>query len=44
MLKIWVAILKCKELSKNKERLEIASIKSLELDNNSNEIKDIVNN
>ena len=33
-----------KELSKNKERLEIASIKSLELDNNSNEIKDIVNN
>ena len=33
-----------KELSKNKERLEIASINSLELDNNSNEIKDIVNN
>lgn len=32
------------ELSKNKERLEIASIKSLELDNNSNEVKDIVHN
>lgn len=31
------------ELSKNKERLEIAGIKSLELDNNSNEVKDIVN-
>ena len=32
------------ELSKNKERLEIAGIKSVELDNNSNEVKDIVNN
>ena len=32
------------ELSKNKERLEIANKKSLELDNNSNEVKDIVNN
>ena len=32
------------ELSKNKERLEIAKKKSLELDNNSNEVKDIVNN
>mgnify|MGYP000720004100 CR=1 FL=1 len=33
-----------KELSKNKERLEIAGIKSVELDNNSNKVKDIVNN
>ncbi len=33
-----------KELSKNKERLEIANKKSLELDNNSNEVKDVVNN
>lgn len=32
------------ELSKNKERLEIANKKSLELDNNSNEVKDIVSN
>ena len=32
------------ELSKNKERLEIAGIKSVELDNNSNGVKDIVNN
>lgn len=32
------------ELSKNKERLKIANKKSLELDNNSNEVKDIVNN
>mgnify|MGYP004593337519 FL=1 len=32
------------ELSKNKERLEIANKKSLELDNNSNDVKDIVNN
>ena len=32
------------ELSKNKERLEIAGIKSVELDNNSNKVKDIVNN
>ncbi len=32
------------ELSKNKERLEIANKKSLKLDNNSNEVKDIVNN
>ena len=32
------------ELSKNKERLQIANKKSLELDNNSNEVKDIVNN
>ena len=32
------------ELSKNKERLEIANKKSQELDNNSNEVKDIVNN
>ena len=33
-----------KELSKNKERLEITNKKSLELDNNSNEVKDVVNN
>ena len=33
-----------KELSKNKERLKIANKKSLELDNNSNKVKDIVNN
>ncbi len=32
------------ELSKNKERLEIANKKSLELDNNSNEVKEIVDN
>ena len=32
------------ELSKNKERLEIANKKSQELDNNSNEVKDIVSN
>ena len=32
------------ELSKNKERLEITNKKSLELDNNSNEVKDTVNN
>ena len=32
------------ELSKNKERLEIANKKSKELDNNSNEVKDIFNN
>lgn len=32
------------ELSKNKERLEIANKKSQELDNNSNEVKDIFNN
>lgn len=32
------------ELSKNKERLEIANKKSLELDNNSNQVKDIVSN
>ena len=32
------------EISKNKERLEIANKKSLELDNNSNDVKDIVNN
>ena len=32
------------ELSKNKERLEIANKKSLELDNNSNEVKNIVSN
>jgi len=32
------------ELSKNKERLEIANKKSLELDNNSNDVKEIVNN
>ena len=32
------------ELSKNKERLEIANKKSLELDNNSNEVKNMVNN
>ncbi len=31
-------------LPEQKERLEIASIKSLELDNNSNEVKDIVHN
>lgn len=31
-------------LSEQKERLEIAIKKSLELDNNSNEVKDIVNN
>ena len=30
------------ELSKNKERLEIANKKSKELDNNSNEVKDIL--
>ena len=33
-----------KELSKNKERLKITNKKSLELDNNSNKVKDIVNN
>ena len=32
------------ELSKNKERLEIANKKSLELDNNYNEVRDIVSN
>ena len=32
------------ELSKNKERLEIANKKSLELDNNSNEVKEIIDN
>lgn len=32
------------ELSKNKERLKIANKKSQELDNNSNEVKDIFNN
>ena len=32
------------ELSKNKKRLEIANKKSLELENNSNGVKDIVNN
>lgn len=32
------------ELSKNKERLELANKKSLELDNNYNEVKDIVDN
>lgn len=31
-------------LPEQKERLEIANKKSLELDNNSNEVKDIVNN
>ena len=33
-----------KEISKNQERLEKANIKSKELDNNSNEVKEIVNN
>ena len=33
-----------KELSKNQERLEKANAKSKELDNNSNEVKEIVNN
>ena len=32
------------ELSKNKERLEIANKKSLQLDNDSNEIKQLMNN
>lgn len=32
------------EISKNQERLEIANKKSLELDNNSNEVKEIVDN
>ena len=32
------------EISKNKERLEIANKKLLELDNNSNEIKEIIDN
>lgn len=32
------------ELSKNKEQLEIADKKSLELDNNSNEVKELVDN
>ena len=32
------------ELSKNKEQLEIANKKSLELDNHSNKVKEIVNN
>ena len=31
-------------LTKNKERLEITNKKSLELDNNSNEVKNMVNN
>lgn len=33
-----------KEISKNQERLEKANIKSKELDNNSNEVKEIVDN
>lgn len=33
-----------KELSKNQERLEKANVKSKELDNNSNEVKEIVDN
>jgi len=32
------------EISKNQERLEKANRKSLELDNNSNEVKEIVDN
>src|SRR5699024_4590072 len=32
------------EISKNQERLEIANKKSLELDNNSNDIKEIIDN
>ena len=32
------------ELSKNKERLEIANKKSLQLDNDYNEIKQLMNN
>lgn len=32
------------EISKNKERLEKANVKSKELDNNSNEVKEIVDN
>ncbi len=42
MLKIWETILKCKKNYLKTKNLEIANKKSLELDNNSNEVIDIV--